>query len=78
MPDEILIYCGIIIVFNGIFLGLYHYLWDPNKDAERHYFRTCKWQYAMFKLSYLVLLFSFIFSTRYIVFALFSKIKSSI
>ena len=79
MKDEVLVYSFIIVVLNGVFLSLYHFVWDPNKDAERHYFKTCKIRYSIFKMAYLTLLFSFMFCARYILYELvFKKIKTKL
>jgi len=79
MKDEVLIYSFIIVVLNGVFLSLYHFVWDPNKDAERYYFKTCKIQYSLFKMSYLILLFSFMFCARYILYEMvFVRMKTKL
>jgi hypothetical protein len=70
--DETLIYCFIIVVFNATLLILYHFHIDPNKDIERHYFKKCKIQYGLFKISYFIIFMSFILSVRYIFYELFS------
>jgi hypothetical protein len=75
--DETLIYCFIIVVFNAILLSLYHFHIDPNKNIERHYFKTCKIQYGLFKLAYFIIFISFVFSARYIVYELFSFMSAS-
>lgn len=77
--DEVLIYSFIIVILNGIILSLYHYVWDPNKDAERYYFKNCKIRYSLFKMSYLTLLFSFMFCVRYILYEMvFVKVKTKL
>lgn len=64
--EETIIYCIVIIIANGLMLSIYHYWLDPEKDIERYYFRQSKISYCVFKMSYLILLFSFVFSLRYL------------
>ena len=65
--NDVVYYCLFIVVANGMMLTLYHYWLDPHKDVERHYYRNSKITYCVFKVAYLVLLFSFMFSLRYVV-----------
>ena len=64
---ETFIYCFIIVIINGLVLLYYHFKIDPYKDIERHCFKNSKLNYAIFRFVYLIILFSFIFSLRYIV-----------
>lgn len=73
--DETMFYCFIIVVFNATILIIYHFKVDPNKDIERYYFKTNKYHYSIFKLAYFIILVSFIFSIRYIIFEGFSVAK---
>jgi hypothetical protein len=75
--DETLIYCGTIFISTGILLGLYHFYVDPNKDIERHYFKNNKIEYSIYKLAYMIIFFSCIFSIRYIIYELFSFMSGS-
>ena len=51
----------------GLVLLVYNYYIDPYKNIERFYFKTSKPQYMLFKLTYAVVLFSFIVSARFLV-----------
>lgn len=73
--DETILYCIVIIVANGFMLSIYHWILDPEKEIERHYFRQSKISYCVFKMSYLILLFSFMFSLRYLVTEFISSYK---
>lgn len=55
------------MVVCGILLLVYNYYIDPYKNIERFYFKTSKTQYILFKLTYAVILFSFIVSARFLV-----------
>jgi hypothetical protein len=79
--DETTLYCIIIIIINSIVLLLYHFRIDPNKDIERYYYKKDKIQHCCFKLAYLIILLSLIFSIRYLLYdgmkSLMNYMKSS-
>lgn len=72
MINDTLIYCFIIVLFTSVLLSVYHFYIDPDKNIERHCFKTNKMHYGLFKASYFVIFMSLMFSARYIVYELFS------
>ena len=67
--DETAIYCFIIVVI----LVIYHFYVDPDKDIERHYFKTSKVEHALFKLAYYIILVSLILCVRYLAYEGFAS-----
>ena len=74
--SETVLYCFFIVVFNAVVLAFYHFRVDPNKDIERHYFRTNKTHYAVFKLAYFTIMVSFVMSVRYLLYEGFTVMSS--
>lgn len=76
--NEILMTSFIIVIACGIVLTLYHFVIDPVKNIERHYFKTSKISYCIFRIAYVIILFSCIFSLRYIVLEGFKYLQRTI
>lgn len=61
------IYAVLVALSTGMILLLYNYKIDPYKNIERFYFKKSKAEYAIFKLTYALILLSCILSAKFLV-----------
>ena len=66
-----IIYAVLVALSTGMILLIYNYKIDPYKNIERFYFKKSKAEYAIFKLTYALILLSCILSTKYLFFRIF-------